>query len=1010
MSVTSRRKPRPHLTTSLPTVEFQSVLRIRPLKKAEKDDLIVLEPSQHTSSTNDSAVALLHPIIHMTSPEGKKNGHKSFERELGSPMFIKEGEEQQFHFDSILDTTTTQDKVHYSMGLNMARDAMEPLKHVGSTARNKGSNCNHLVVSMGVANTGKTYTSFGSQKAISRTSGKHSEDGLVLRILESLFSQSQHHIRDSNLSFAARITMLYVQSDQVYDMLTTPPEPQVNSSASKKSKSGVLAMVANFERGSSSDEGVKIGRNGMEELKIEQDSETHGFTANSTARTCRNVVEAREALQSGLKRGGGSGLIGGLVGKTIRGHTLVSVQPVLVKKRDGTVKHVGGTVTVLDMAGIERVKKSRSGGTAMRDSIAINSSVSAVMHCLRTIKHNNDVMSGESALQIVCHDDESLDGSDISNVSEQKAPKTHRNLKKVPYLQSKLTMLLQPVLSSTSAKTSVTMLLTAYPGPRDYAEKKSLLCDVELLRGANIATGAATKKQRTKSRKGGNSSTRPLMRANTGIQEDQDNSDNENNQDEANSVRLSRGKSGGSRSFHKMSPYKSSSLARHPSTLGAIEEIMPTIPTTPSAPTESFLGVDDVTAMPPPFAPTSHHQDSDFPACEMKSPQTRPPHSQSLYPVAATSPRIDHLPLSSPVIESYTASPNVHTPNEMMHSPPLSESLSSVPETKHTLASQCIAPSSATKHRSSATRATVAASPKIRPPSRPRQSPLVENKAIENASPNTTWMKDSPLKAFNKVVHASKKKGKVAMKKMEKIIVENSAFEGKAATENSLTTLSTQGNTPERTRSHALDKKKMRTSEKKTVDTTSENKESETILLRRLKDLEEQNARLFKQNVLLDEKCERLLSEKGKLAELLREARRHNRKADWTALDEEEFHNSRRLRLRDQQLIRSPLRQHLEAVDVTYDIHGRWVETGKTHFGLNFPSHWARAPDLDRRDRAIETEGTAAPPSTPTTPDKEKAFLAKRKVSKTSNEKRKIFNNFRAVVKENKKLKFDLTK
>ena len=118
-----------------------------------------------------------------------------------------------------------------------------------------------------------------------------------------------------------------------------------------------------------------------------------------------------------------------------------------------------------DMAGMERVKKgSRTAGGAI-DKVANTSSWSAVLHCLRGIKHNRDVLSGKISINSSCKDEDTLDGSEISD-------KAHQTLKAVPYRQSKVTMLLQPLFSHTAewnadiekTTTVVTALVTAYPG------------------------------------------------------------------------------------------------------------------------------------------------------------------------------------------------------------------------------------------------------------------------------------------------------------------------------------------------------------------------------------------------------------------------------------------------------------------------------------------------------------------------------------------------------------------
>jgi regulator of replication initiation timing len=134
---------------------------------------------------------------------------------------------------------------------------------------------------------------------------------------------------------------------------------------------------------------------------------------------------------------------------------------------------------------------------------------------------------------------------------------------------------------------------------------------------------------------------------------------------------------------------------------------------------------------------------------------------------------------------------------------------------------------------------------------------------------------------------------------------------------------------------------------------------SNKALMHRVKVLEDQNAQLSKEK-------QELMTENKKLRLAMQDSKMRWRKECWTVQDEQEWHHSKRLRLDEQRLIRSPLAQHLENVHFTDDITNKWMDSGKDPFSLQFPSHWARASDLDQRDRAME--GIIAPPGTPAVP------------------------------------------
>jgi regulator of replication initiation timing len=190
-------------------------------------------------------------------------------------------------------------------------------------------------------------------------------------------------------------------------------------------------------------------------------------------------------------------------------------------------------------------------------------------------------------------------------------------------------------------------------------------------------------------------------------------------------------------------------------------------------------------------------------------------------------------------------------------------------------------------------------------------------------------MNTSPMKTISRAVDSTKKCGKRAIHKVDKIV------------------------------DRTVTKRMSNEFEPKT-------NASNDALTHRVRDLEKQNTKLSKENKILDEKCEELMTENKKLRLAMQESKMRWRKENWTDQDEHEWQHSKRLRMDEQRLIRSPLWQHLENVQFTDDINNKWMNSGKDPFSLQFPSHWARASELDQRDRALD--GIIAPPATPSVP------------------------------------------
>eukprot|EP00935_MAST-01C_sp_MAST-1C-sp1_P000425 g425.t1 len=121
-----------------------------------------------------------------------------------------------------------------------------------------------------------------------------------------------------------------------------------------------------------------------------------------------------------------------------RGHAMYTITVRKPRHR------IGAQITVVDMAGVERPKKSKVTGNRLRETCRINSQLMHVTRVLRVLKWNQD------------------------HPGRQRV---------VPFRESKITQLLQPALSGLpngrhgGPASRVLVLLTASPGPMDFDEK-----------------------------------------------------------------------------------------------------------------------------------------------------------------------------------------------------------------------------------------------------------------------------------------------------------------------------------------------------------------------------------------------------------------------------------------------------------------------------------------------------------------------------------------------------------
>jgi len=427
-----------------------------------------------------------------------------------------------YQFDSILNEKTTQAATYDSVGVVAALDATEPL--MKSSTRNRNNNDHqtkdHVIFTLGTSNSGKTHTAIGSGGEGSAGYGQ----GLAPRLIDDLFRQydrrpslfdtsstgttrgaenmstsSGSNKRDDGLAYALRLTMVHVHGSKVYDMLSTSiasgdgptdgaggrtgttttssSRPSISKRMSHASgASSVKKMVASMENyagGSSTNSELSRPDGDIEEVRLVKSSKTGLFRADANVETCREFLEAQETLYDGLDEvvvDGSDNTI-----KRSRGHTIVTVQPVLVNAKDEIEKE-GGKVTIIDLAVNEPQGSgsSRKGGEISTSS-AKNETVAAVLECLNSIKK----YSGRNG---------SINNANPTGSSSGKKKKKKKDTSsdEISYRENKLTMLMQPLFSNGKGveerTTAVTLLVAASQEGKDYSEKKTLLAAVESLR------------------------------------------------------------------------------------------------------------------------------------------------------------------------------------------------------------------------------------------------------------------------------------------------------------------------------------------------------------------------------------------------------------------------------------------------------------------------------------------------------------------------------------------------
>lgn len=489
-------------------VEIRTAICIRPLLKKERDESVVLE-AQTTSGEKTRGVAL-HPLPPKINGETIAPSHALILQTM-SPDTIQTGHDEEFRFDHVFAThpyqivnpvtSTTpqyvQDQVYTQIGRPMALRSMEPIVANGNPTALPSS---HLILAMGNQASGKSHICWGPGSIGKR---KTAQDGIVLRMVDSLFSQFDRLKTKSKLAqkqhYALNLSFLQICQDAYRNSHDSCEVHDILQEGQSFSFGARLLFASRVKSGKhsgapKSNSSIASSELSEESVILEQDPDTADFhVVNQSTHTCHSMQEARDSISNALTNAGK------LKGKRrFQCHILVQMQPVLLEKRKPSARVLkkGGIIAVLDMAAVDEIERKcnrrhRAGASLLNRSDAHT----ALIHCLRSIQYNEEIRMGKAPLMDSLEDAEDDDAqtkmSEItcSVVTEPKvALQRQPSFKKVPYPRHKLTMLLQPLFSSTfTEKTYVTILLAASPGESDYKDKKGLMQELESFVSAHTA-------------------------------------------------------------------------------------------------------------------------------------------------------------------------------------------------------------------------------------------------------------------------------------------------------------------------------------------------------------------------------------------------------------------------------------------------------------------------------------------------------------------------------------------
>ncbi|KAL5729750.1 hypothetical protein ACHQM5_002653 [Ranunculus cassubicifolius] len=176
---------------------------------------LTLDSKKSTSSVKVDAASVQQPDISSFDPSVKVivrirpgNWRDKGDRTVRkvSPNSLSVGD-RSFTFDSVVDSSSTQEDVFQLVGVPLVKNTL--------------AGYNTSILSCGQTGSGKTYTMWGPPSAMVEGHSPTSNQGIVPRIFQMLFSeiQDQENSEDKHINYQCRCSFLEIYNEQIGDLL-----------------------------------------------------------------------------------------------------------------------------------------------------------------------------------------------------------------------------------------------------------------------------------------------------------------------------------------------------------------------------------------------------------------------------------------------------------------------------------------------------------------------------------------------------------------------------------------------------------------------------------------------------------------------------------------------------------------------------------------------------------------------------------------------------------------------
>ncbi|GLC59033.1 Kinesin-like protein kif7 [Pleodorina starrii] len=256
---------------------------------------------------------------------------------------MRDGGATTFAFDSVFEGSEQQD--FFSTAIEPLLDDMVSLRKASS-----------VFMSYGASGTGKSYTMGGTA----------AQPGMIPLTLQRLFQV----LRDSGLEHQVQLSFYEVYGNKVTDLLRPLNAATAGAGAAAGGRGGGGKPPQQQQQQQPALNIVRVGAG----FCLPGLLQYHALNADDGLAQYTSAARLRKKEATKVNS------------ESSRSHAVFTVQ--VLEVEGGVAKGRSATLSLVDLAGVERVAQTQHAGNKLRESAGINSSLSVLRRCLEVLRHN----------------------------------------------------------------------------------------------------------------------------------------------------------------------------------------------------------------------------------------------------------------------------------------------------------------------------------------------------------------------------------------------------------------------------------------------------------------------------------------------------------------------------------------------------------------------------------------------------------------------------------------------